>query len=114
MIMRREIDILAYVPDKDELWLAEVKTRHNADYTHPSLAVDWRKRYTMQKIGEWLLAKWSMYLEWWKKCPPILGHDSQPETTWQSPYSLGFPKSARFAIISVFANQIDCIDASDW
>lgn len=112
--MHSEIDVLAYVPDENELWLTEVKTRCDASYAHPSLAVNWRKQYVMKRVGEWLLSQWGIYLRWWQAHPPSDGLDSHQKTTWQSPHSLGFPKSARFAIISVFANQIDCINASDW
>lgn len=112
--MRSEIDVLAYRESDQELWVTEVKTRQDFRYSHPSHAVRWQKRHIMLRVGEWLLDHWTHYLEWWKQHPLINLSSPYQKTTWHSPHSLGFPKSARFAIISVFANQIDCIDASDW
>lgn len=111
MVLGSEIDILAWHRSFTEIWLVEVKTRSNVEIIHPSHAVSWRKYWRMLRAGEWLLDHWQAYVVWHTQQQPS---SSNSQITWQHPISLVFPKSARFAIISVFGNQIEWIDASDW
>ena len=108
-----EIDVLAYHPRSQSLLLVEVKTR-STSLISPHTAVSNHKKVRMWRLAEWLTTNWQNYLDW-------RHHNQPPDTTPNSavfapstPLSTVFPKSARFAIISVVGKQVECLIAAPW